>query len=133
MNSKHSFFAAGLLAASIGIFPPIVGAVATIGSYSFLKGTPAEYFTDEDWTAYESAIIDALNNSKDGESKTWQNPNSQASGKLTVLKSLKTADKDCRLLKIANQAKKRKRVSDQLFCKQADGQWKGAFIEDLKK
>lgn len=99
-------------------------AVANFGTYSFLKNTPAQQFTDEDWKMFEDTLNGALNEAADGASKTWENPNTKASGEIKILKTVKKGDMDCRELKITNQSKDRKRTTGQIFCKQPDASWK---------
>ena len=119
-----------LLSMVSGFTPSISGAAANIGTWSFLKGTPAEMFTDEDWSIFESNLVSTIGSEQDGASNTWENPKTHNSGTITVLKTLKNGDQDCKLLQITNQAKDRKRVTKPLFCKQPDWGWK---VTSLKK
>jgi surface antigen len=98
--------------------------VANIGTWSFLQGTPAETFNKQDWSIFETSIADTLNNAQDSETKTWANPKTKMSGELQVLRTVKTAAQDCRLLKITNHAKDNTNEMELIFCKQPDGKWK---------
>jgi surface antigen len=106
------------------VFSAPVGAAANIGTYSFLRGTPAELFTDEDWKIFKESLAGALNDPTVGAAKTWENPSTRVSGTITILKAFKQGDADCRLVRITNQAKDRKHTSEPTFCKSADGDWK---------
>ena len=99
-------------------------ALANVGTYAFLKNTPAELFSDEDWKLFEDSLNSALDGAADGETKTWANPNGKVSGEITLVKSVKKGGTDCRRVRVTNQAKDRKRTSGAIFCKQPDGGWK---------
>jgi surface antigen len=97
---------------------------ATTGTWSFLKGTPAELFSEEDWTLFKDAVKGVLETGEVGASQAWASQKSTAKGEVEVVKLTKDGGKDCKKLKITNQAKDRKRISSPVFCKQPDGQWK---------
>jgi surface antigen len=100
-------------------------AVANVGTWtSIFRGTPAELFTDDDWAAFKASLNDALNEAKDGETRNWGNPATGAGGEITILKTVVRSNSDCREVKIANQAKNRKRTTGQVFCVGGDGVWK---------
>lgn len=101
-------------------------ALANYGTYSFLRDTPAESFTDEDWKIFKEALNGALNDAKDGETRGWENPATGTSGEITILKTVRKGKLDCREVKLTNQAKDRKRTSGQAFCISDDGLWKAA-------
>lgn len=99
-------------------------AVANFGTWSFLRNTPAESFTDEDWKIFKETLNSALNEAADGESRTWENPATGAGGEFTILKTVKSAKSDCREVKMANHAGNRSRTSGQVFCVGDDGIWR---------
>lgn len=104
--------------------PNVCGALANIGTWSFLQGTPAETFTKQDWSIFEASINDTLDNAQDNESKSWVNPKTKVSGEIEVLRTVNNAAHNCRLLKITNHAKDLNNEMELIFCKQADGKWK---------
>lgn len=114
-----------LLLASLGtaVSAP-AWALANFGTFSFLRNTPAESFTDEDWKIFKEALNGALNEAADGESRTWENPATGAGGEFTILKTVKSAKSDCREVKMTNHAGNRSRTSGQVFCVGDDGVWK---------
>ncbi len=114
---------AALLAVSL-ISPP-AAAVGYFGTYTAtLWNTPAENFTDDDWRLFEDTLKRTLDAAPDGQTQTWANPASKASGEFTVLKSLQRQGQNCREVKIASEAAGRRRVTGVAFCKEDDGSWK---------
>jgi surface antigen len=99
-------------------------ALADFGTYSFLRDTPAEAFTDEDWKIFKEALNGALNDAKDGETRGWENPATGASGEFTILKTVVKTDADCREVRMTNKAGNRTRTTGQVFCVGNDGIWK---------
>lgn len=127
---KISAVAAGLLALSFSL---PAGATAEIGNYSFLRNTPAERFSDEDWMLFKASLKASLDEGKTGETKTWDNEKTDASGEVTLVKSQAGKDKNCRRVRVTNRVKDRKRTSEATFCLQDDGQWKLRLRKHRKK
>ncbi len=100
-------------------------AVAHWGTYSStLWNTPSRYFTDQDWQLFEGTLKRTLDSAPDGQTNTWSNAASKASGEFTVLKSVSRQDQNCRQVKITSQAGGLRRVTGIAFCKEDDGSWK---------
>lgn len=106
------------------LFPANCMALADIGTYSFLRNSPAELFGDQDWALFEGKLIQALNDNKEGVVYTWENPKSQYSGEITVIKTVSQGARECRAVKVVSQASDRSRTSIQIFCKADGGDWK---------
>ena len=101
-----------------------VAAVGYFGTYtSTLWNTPAEFYTDEDWSLFESTLQKTLDTSPDGVANAWTNPKSKATGEFTVLKSLTRNGQNCREVKIIGSAGGLRRVTGIAFCKEDDGTW----------
>ena len=104
--------------------PPAFG-LANIGSYSFLRNSPAELFSADDWALFEATLMKALNANDEGEVKTWENPKSQYSGEIMVIKTVAKGTNECRAVRITSQAADRSRSSVQIFCRKGlNGDWK---------
>jgi surface antigen len=88
------------------------------------KQAPARKFSDEDWKYFDNAIIHTLKYVNDGGSHNWNNPASSASGKLEVLESTTKDNVPCRRVRLTNFYDQLKGVTEFVFCKQADGEWK---------
>lgn len=101
-------------------------AVMNFGTYqATMWNTPAQFFTDEDWTIFNATLEDVLNNAKDNDvPKTWSNPKTKAHGEFSILKTVEKHDTICREVKTANSAGTARRVWGVAFCKQEDGSWK---------
>ena len=90
------------------------------------KEAPARRFSDQDWQYLNLAIDHALVNVEDGASYRWNNPASPASGLLEVIESSMRDDTPCRRMRLINFYEDIKGVTEFVFCKQSDGEWKVA-------
>jgi surface antigen len=124
MKITKQALTASILSTVILVAPNICHAIANIGTWSFLQGTPAETFNKQDWSIFEKAIFDTLDNAQDNETKTWQNPATNTSGEIKVLRSVKNSAHDCRLLNIITHAKDSNDDMELIFCRQPSGKWK---------
>ena len=90
------------------------------------KEAPARRYSDEDWQYLNRAIDHTLVNIEDGASYRWNNPASPASGQLEVLESSNRDGTPCRRMRLINFYNDIKGVTEFVFCKQSDGEWKVA-------
>jgi surface antigen len=90
----------------------------------YLADSPIRHFTTEDFAIGTDAIRRALNETKDGETVTWINPDTGHSGSATPLSSYTQNGKECRKLKITNSAKSLEGKGVYPMCRQSDGKWK---------
>jgi surface antigen len=112
-----------LLAMLLGLF--VVNAYA-INLMFMSKQAPARKFSDEDWKYFDRAITHTLQNVNNGASYNWDNPASPASGMLQVLESTTVNKMPCRRVQMTNFYDQLRGVTEFVFCKQADGEWKVA-------
>ena len=133
MKINTNIFVASLLALLVSLAPNVCSALANIGTWSFLNGTPAEVFNKQDWSLFEATIMDTLNTAQDDETKTWANPKTRASGEVKVLRTVKTSAQDCRLLRLTNKSPNRENAIELIFCKQPNGSWKIASPSPASK
>lgn len=89
-----------------------------------LKDSPMSHFSDEDMDLLDDATTEALNTGADGSEVTWANPVTGASGTVIPMRSEKTEDSECRLLRFINRADGMTGDSRFWFCKMPDGSWK---------
>lgn len=90
------------------------------------KEAPARRYSDEDWQYLNRAIDHTLVNIEDSASYRWNNPASPASGLLEVLESSNRDGTPCRRMRLINFYNDIKGVTEFVFCKQSDGEWKVA-------
>jgi hypothetical protein len=90
------------------------------------KEAPARKFSDADWQYLNRAIDHTLTTIEDGNSYRWNNPASPASGLLEVLESTIRDGTPCRRMRFTNFYDELKSVTEFVFCKQSDGEWKVA-------
>ena len=100
---------------------------ATAINLMFLsKEAPARKFSDADWQYLNHAIAYTLENVEDGASYRWNNPASPAFGLIEVLESTNRDGMSCRRTRLTNSYDDLKGVTEFLFCKQPNGEWKVA-------
>jgi hypothetical protein len=90
------------------------------------KEAPARKFSDADWQYLNDAIEHSLANVEDGTSYRWNNPASPAFGLIEILETLSRDGMPCRRMRLTNFYDELKGVTEFIFCKQADGEWKVA-------
>lgn len=90
------------------------------------KESPARNFSDEDWQYLNRAIGYTLENVEDGSVHHWNNPASPAHGQLELLESIHRDGMLCRRARLTNFFDDIKGVTEFLFCKQPNGEWKVA-------
>ncbi|KPJ90787.1 MAG: hypothetical protein AMJ55_12985 [Gammaproteobacteria bacterium SG8_15] len=88
------------------------------------KEAPARRYSDEDWQYLNRAIDHTLENVDDGASYRWNNPASPASGLLEVLESSIRNGTPCRRMRLTNFYDDMRGVTEFVFCKQSEGEWK---------
>lgn len=92
-------------------------------NYGFIEETPTTRFTREDNRIFNETMNDTLNNAADGETRTWSNPKTRASGEITPIKSFDRDGLACRTARIRNIARGRTGDNTFNFCKQQTGEW----------
>ncbi|MGH8447518.1 MAG: hypothetical protein ACREVL_19810 [Solimonas sp.] len=119
---KRKIFAAALLVASVH------GAPASAQIVNFLSDSALAEMNKDDKALANAAFRDALNGAADGETRSWSNDKSGASGSITLLRSYHDAATklDCRETKIELKARGRENKGPYFLCKTAEGQWKFA-------
>jgi surface antigen len=97
----------------------------TVSSYNlgFLRHSPARHFSEQDWEMANAAIGKALHEKKDGETVSWENPQTKSSGTVTPIMTETEADMTCRQLKIENRARGMSGNVIYRFCREPDGKW----------
>jgi surface antigen len=97
-----------------------------------LKNGPAERFDDEDLRMFMDTARKALNEGKDNEKLSWENPKTRARGEITVLRRFEWKTYPCREVKVHNEAQGRKGDNTFNLC-QVDGKWRMLSASQLKK
>jgi surface antigen len=98
------------------------------GAWAFnlrwLKDTPAEAFTEQDWQLLQDTVLKALNESATGERLSWSNSASGNSGSVTNMGPADREGRSCIRLGIYNRTESASGSSVARFCRQDDGSWK---------
>jgi len=121
--SKPMYMPGILLLILFGLFTVNANAI----NLMFLsKEAPARKFSDADWQYLNNAIDHSLANVADGTAYDWKNPASPASGRIEMLESIDRNGIPCRRVRLLNNYDQLKGVTEFVFCRQADGEWKVA-------
>jgi surface antigen len=90
----------------------------------WLDNTPASAFTEQDWKLLEQTVSQALNQSKQGDRLTWENPATGNSGSVSNMGPVERGGRTCIRLGIYNKTARLSGSSVASFCPQQDGGWK---------
>jgi surface antigen len=107
------------------------GAVAAQNWVGLLKNTPAERFDEEDLRIFMDKAGHALDQGKEKETTTWENPKTRARGDITVVRNFENKGRSCRELRVRNEVPGRKGDTRLSFC-QVDGKWRLLSAQQMK-
>jgi surface antigen len=101
-----------------------VSGIAAAQNLRFLGNSPVAYFTDDDMRLFEEAGRLALDTLKTGQSTSWGNPASGASGTIRVARSFEAADgRPCRQLRVRNRARGIEGDARLTLCRSVERGW----------
>lgn len=95
---------------------------ALAANTSFMKDSAMAEFRDADVTLL-MGTIDAALALPDGEARTWQNDATGAKGRITALATYSREGRECRKLRVENQARGRTGDGEWHYCRQPEGRW----------
>ena len=97
---------------------------AFVGNWSFLNvNGPYQLFNEKDFEIFKASTAEALDNQKDGETISWENPLSGANGTHRIVRSFSRDNNKCRRLEMLSRAGSRQSRIAFNFCVQPDGSW----------
>jgi|SRR5687768_5293493 len=99
---------------------------------SLLKDSVAQRFDDEDLRMFLVAARQALHGAPENETLKWQNPKTRHGGEITLLRNFASEGRECKEVKVFNQAQGRKATNNFNLC-QVDGKWRLVGASQLKK
>ena len=91
----------------------------------WLNYSPVSFFNDKDWEMARATARNALDNTADGETVNWDNPESKNGGSMTLVSTSNDGGSNCRTMKIHNYSRNGMTgtaVYD--FCKNTENEWK---------
>jgi len=94
-----------------------------------LKGGPVEYFDKADLNLFLDTAYKALDEGADNQPLAWRNPDNGHHGEMTVLKTFDSKGRNCKLLRVRNEAQGLRSDMRHNLCK-IDGRWR--LVGDLK-
>ena len=110
-----------VIAATVGI---LISASAQSQTYKWLDTSPIKFFTDQDWELMRSTARRTLDKADDGTTAAWSNPETEASGSITVINTYEEEGRRCRKTKFFNSARGLTGTGIFRLCKVEDGTWK---------
>jgi surface antigen len=113
-----------------GFFVPLLVVLAAVSPGAMalnwvplLKNSPAERFDDEDLQMFLNTARKTVNEAKDNQTVSWENPDTKHHGDFTILKSFQKDGRNCKRVRVRNEADGRKATSVVDAC-QIDGKWR---------
>jgi len=113
-----------------GYFVPLLVVLAAVSPGAMalnwvplLKNSPAERFDDEDLQMFLNTARKTVNEAKDNQTVSWENPDTKHHGDFTILKSFQKDGRNCKRVRVRNEADGRKATSVVDAC-QIDGKWR---------
>ena len=77
---------------------------ATAANFGFMKNSPISRFDDDDLEVFQSSVINALDNARDGQVIRWESPGSGYSGQIFILSTDDSGENVCRKMRLMNVA-----------------------------
>lgn len=117
------------LAVVLAVFIGVMSGAASAQFVGLLKGSPAELFDDVDLRLFVETANKTLE-TKAGEAPlAWQNPQTGHRGDFTVLREFESKGRDCKQVRVRNEANTRKSDMRHNLCR-IDGRWR--LVGDIK-
>ena len=101
----------------------LASAAASAQFMSLLKGGPAELFDETDLTLFRDTARKALDEGADKQTLSWENPRTGHRGDMTVLRHFESKGRQCKEVRVRNEAGTRKSDMRHNLCK-VDGMWR---------
>ena len=92
--------------------------------YRWLDTSPIKFFSDEDWELMRSTARKTLDDARDGTTANWSNPETDASGSITVISTYEEDGRRCRKTKFYNSVRGLTGSGIFRLCRIEDGTWK---------
>ena len=110
----------------------VLAALSSAASAQFvglLKGSPAELFDEADLRLFIDTANQALETKAGGAPLAWQNAKTGHRGDLTVLREFESQGRECKRVRVRNEANTRKSDMRHNLCR-IDGRWR--LVGDIK-
>lgn len=114
---------ASLLLSALLLLPAVSMAEGG-GMYGWLRASPVQVFTQEDWEMLRKTARETLDDAPDGTNATWRNDDTGHSGSTMVISTYEEDGRRCRKATFTNEARGMKGVQTHRLCKANDGTWK---------
>ena len=114
------------------LFTALLFLASTAASAQFialLKNSPAELFDEDDLKIFWATANRTLDQGVVNEPIAWDNPKTKHRGDMTVLSQFESNGRDCKRVRVRNEAQGRKSDMRHNLCK-VDGRWR--LVGDIK-
>ena len=118
-----------LAALALGLACSAASPGAAAQFVGLLKGGPAELFDKTDLNLFMDTAYKALDEGADNERLAWTNAETGHRGDMTVLRTFESQGRNCRLLRVRNEAQGRRSDMRHNLCK-IEGRWR--LVGDIK-
>lgn len=108
------------------------GPVVLAQNLSFLSRAPIAQMNEADQTMLSAAFGEALDDTPDGGVVEWRNPDTEASGTITVLDTHEDYGTTCHTIRTATEAGGRKGAGTYRLCRAEDQTWQFAPLRRKK-
>jgi surface antigen len=107
----------------------LASSAASAQFVALLKNSPAELFDDMDLRIFLDAARRTLDEGAENQTVAWRNPDTGHGGDFTVTKRFESNGRQCRVLRVRNEAQGRKSDMSHNLC-MVDGRWR--LVGDVK-
>lgn len=104
----------------------LLASPATAQNIGFLGKGPIAYLDDDEKAMLSAALSHALENSDDGESVVWDNPESGHNGRIEIVDTHEDYDTTCRTIRTHTSAGGREGGGVYRLCRADDNTWRFA-------
>jgi surface antigen len=99
------------------------GLVHAQGNTLFLNDSAVAQFRDSDMQSFLETMDASLDGLADGETRSWENPDTKAHGSIGALRTFEREGRTCRQMRVENNARGRRGVGKWTYCRSAEGRW----------
>jgi surface antigen len=115
-----------------GLVVAMTASVVHAQNTNFLSKGPIAYMSKADDEIWRAAFDQALDETADGETVEWSNPDTGHGGTITVVDTHEDYGTTCRTLRLFTEAAGRSGGANYRLCKAADDSWQFAPLRRKK-
>lgn len=101
----------------------VAGVVHAQGNTLFLNDSAIAQFREADMELFLDTMNASLDGLPDGETRSWENPDTKAQGSIGALRAFEREGQTCRQMRVENNARGRRGVGKWTYCRAPGGRW----------